>query len=67
MFLLTIMLLYNLHHYRVLSKCVVGGQLARETSSDVSPSNAKCERLFEQFCEDTNVDHVRLLLHTEVR
>jgi hypothetical protein len=31
-----IMLLYNLHHYRILSKCVVGGWLARETSSDVS-------------------------------
>jgi hypothetical protein len=33
-----IMLIYNLHHFRVLSKCVVGGWLARETSSDVSPT-----------------------------
>ncbi|XP_038656942.1 zinc finger BED domain-containing protein 5-like [Scyliorhinus canicula] len=30
-------------------------------------ANAKCERLFKQFCEDNNADHVRLLLHTEVR
>lgn len=30
-------------------------------------ANAKCERLFKQFCEDKNADHVRLLLHTEVR
>ncbi|XP_038669045.1 SCAN domain-containing protein 3-like [Scyliorhinus canicula] len=29
-------------------------------------ANAKCE-LFKQFCEDNNADHVRLLLHTEVR
>ena len=30
-------------------------------------SNAKCERLFMLFCEEQNADHVRLLLHTEVR
>ena len=30
-------------------------------------TNAKCERLFKQFCENNNVDHVRLLLFTEVR
>lgn len=30
-------------------------------------ANAKCERLFKQFCEEQNADHVRLLLHTEVR
>uniref|UniRef100_A0A0L8GMG0 DUF4371 domain-containing protein n=1 Tax=Octopus bimaculoides TaxID=37653 RepID=A0A0L8GMG0_OCTBM len=28
-------------------------------------TNAKCERLFKQFCE--NADYVRLLSHTEVR
>ena len=31
----------------------------------VIKKNAKCERLFKQFYE--NVDHVKLLLHTEVR
>lgn len=30
-------------------------------------ANAKCGRLFMQFCKDNNADHVRLLLHTEVR
>ncbi|CAH1099092.1 unnamed protein product [Psylliodes chrysocephalus] len=30
-------------------------------------ANAKCERLFKLFCEEQNADHVRLLLHTEVR
>ena len=30
-------------------------------------ANAKCERLFKQFCEDENLDHVKLLLHTEAR
>ncbi len=30
-------------------------------------ANSKCERLFNQFCKDKNADHVRLLLHTEVR
>jgi hypothetical protein len=30
-------------------------------------ANVKCEFLFKQFCEDTNADHVRLLLHTELR
>ncbi|XP_071042039.1 SCAN domain-containing protein 3-like [Parasteatoda tepidariorum] len=30
-------------------------------------ANAKCERLFKLFCEEQNEDHVRLLLHTEVR
>ena len=30
-------------------------------------ANAKCEHLFKHFCEDQNADHVRLLLHTEVR
>jgi len=29
--------------------------------------NAKCERLFKLFCEEQNVDHVELLLHTWVR
>ena len=27
----------------------------------------KYERLFKQFCKDENTDHMRLLLHTEVR
>jgi hypothetical protein len=39
------MLLYNLHHYRVLSKCVVDSCLARETSSDVSPTCSLFHRL----------------------
>ena len=30
-------------------------------------ANAKCERLFRQFCVDKSAEHVRLLLHTEVR
>ncbi|XP_042228309.1 SCAN domain-containing protein 3-like [Homarus americanus] len=30
-------------------------------------ANAKCERLFKQFCKDQNADYVRLLLHTDVR
>ena len=30
-------------------------------------ASAKCERLFKLFCEQQNEDHVRLLLHTEVR
>ncbi|GFT34022.1 uncharacterized protein NPIL_556891 [Nephila pilipes] len=30
-------------------------------------SSAKCERLFKLFCEEQNEDHVRLLLHPEVR
>lgn len=30
-------------------------------------ANAKCESLPKQFCEDKNADHVRLLVHTEVR
>ena len=30
-------------------------------------TNAKCERLFKQFCEDNSADHVRLVLHTEIR
>ncbi|XP_071035538.1 protein FAM200A-like [Parasteatoda tepidariorum] len=30
-------------------------------------ANAKCEFLFKLFCEEQNADHVRLLLHTEVR
>ena len=30
-------------------------------------ANAKCERLFKRFCKDNNADHVRLLLHAEVR
>ena len=30
-------------------------------------ANAKCERLFKQFCENEDADYVRLLLHTEVR
>jgi len=30
-------------------------------------ANAKCERLFKKFCEAKNAEHVRLLLHTEVR
>ncbi|GFS50052.1 SCAN domain-containing protein 3, partial [Nephila pilipes] len=29
--------------------------------------SAKCERLFKLFCEEQNEDHVRLLLHPEVR
>ncbi|GFT80332.1 SCAN domain-containing protein 3 [Nephila pilipes] len=30
-------------------------------------ASAKSERLFKLFCEEQNEDHVRLLLHTEVR
>ena len=30
-------------------------------------ANAKYERLFRQFCVDKSAEHVRLLLHTEVR
>ena len=30
-------------------------------------ANAKCERLFKQFCKDQNAGYVRLLLHTDVR
>ncbi|GFU25463.1 SCAN domain-containing protein 3 [Nephila pilipes] len=30
-------------------------------------ASAKCERLFKLFCEEQDEDHVRLLLHTEVR
>ena len=30
-------------------------------------SNAKCERLFKKMCEDNNADHVKLILHTDVR
>ncbi|GFX32885.1 protein FAM200A [Trichonephila clavipes] len=30
-------------------------------------ASAKCERLLKLFCEEQNEDHVRLLLHTEVR
>ncbi|GFU22275.1 SCAN domain-containing protein 3 [Nephila pilipes] len=30
-------------------------------------SSAKCESLFKLFCEEQNEDHVRLLLHPEVR
>ncbi|GFT87522.1 SCAN domain-containing protein 3 [Nephila pilipes] len=30
-------------------------------------ASAKCERLFKLFCEEQNEDHVRLLLHTELR
>ncbi|XP_067138659.1 zinc finger BED domain-containing protein 5-like [Centruroides vittatus] len=30
-------------------------------------ASAKTERLFKLFCEEQNEDHVRLLLHTEVR
>lgn len=30
-------------------------------------ASAKCERLFKLFCEEQNEDHVRLILHTEVR
>ncbi|GFU74207.1 SCAN domain-containing protein 3 [Trichonephila clavipes] len=33
----------------------------------VIKTSAKCERLFKLFCEEQNEDHVRLLLHTEVR
>ena len=29
-------------------------------------ANAKCERLFKQFCDNENADHVRPLLHTVV-
>ncbi|GFV62386.1 protein ZBED8 [Trichonephila clavipes] len=29
--------------------------------------SAKCYRLFKLFCEEQNEDHMRLLLHTEVR
>ena len=36
-------------------------------SVNVIKANAKCERLFKQFCEQQEEDHVRLLLHTEVR
>ncbi|GFS60408.1 SCAN domain-containing protein 3 [Trichonephila clavipes] len=34
---------------------------------NVIKASAKCERLFKLFCEEQNEDHVRLLLHTEVR
>ncbi|GFX76531.1 SCAN domain-containing protein 3 [Trichonephila clavipes] len=34
---------------------------------NVIKTSAKCERLFKLFCEEQNEDHVRLLLHTEVR
>ena len=30
-------------------------------------ANAKCERLFKQFCENENAEYVRLLFHTEAR
>lgn len=30
-------------------------------------SNVKCECLFKKFCEDNNADHVKLILHTDVR
>ena len=30
-------------------------------------ANAKCERLFKQFCENEDADYVRLLLQTEVK
>ncbi|GFX83102.1 SCAN domain-containing protein 3 [Trichonephila clavipes] len=33
----------------------------------VIKASAKCERLFKLFCEEQNEDHVRLLLHSEVR
>ncbi|GFW01640.1 uncharacterized protein TNCV_4085551 [Trichonephila clavipes] len=34
---------------------------------DLDIPSAKCQRLFKLFCEEQNEDHVRLLLHTEVR
>ncbi|GFU77829.1 SCAN domain-containing protein 3 [Trichonephila clavipes] len=34
---------------------------------NVIKASAKCEHLFKLFCEEQNEDHVRLLLHTEVR
>ncbi|GFS77856.1 retrovirus-related Pol polyprotein from transposon 412 [Trichonephila clavipes] len=34
---------------------------------NVIKASAKCERLFQLFYEEQNEDHVRLLLHTEVR
>ena len=34
---------------------------------NVMKADAKCECLFKQFCEDKNADHVRLIIHTEVR
>ncbi|GFT72064.1 SCAN domain-containing protein 3 [Trichonephila clavipes] len=34
---------------------------------NVIKASARCERLFMLFCEEQNEDHVRLLLHTEVR
>ncbi|GFW51603.1 SCAN domain-containing protein 3 [Trichonephila clavipes] len=34
---------------------------------NIIKASAKCERLFNLFCEEQNEDHVRLLLHTEVR
>ena len=30
-------------------------------------ANAKCECVFKRFCKDNNADHVKLLLHAEVR
>lgn len=30
-------------------------------------ANPKAERIFKQFCENQNAEHVRLLLHTEIR
>ncbi|GFT48349.1 SCAN domain-containing protein 3 [Trichonephila clavipes] len=34
---------------------------------NVIKASAKCERLFKLFCEEQNEDHVRFLLHTEIR
>ncbi|GFS69141.1 SCAN domain-containing protein 3 [Trichonephila clavipes] len=34
---------------------------------NVFKASAKCERLFKLFCEEQNEDHMRLLLHIEVR
>nr|XP_021004657.2 SCAN domain-containing protein 3-like [Parasteatoda tepidariorum] len=61
---------------RILVHCVTHREnlVAKNISSDLIikcinaiKANAKCERLFKLFCEEQNADHVRFLLHTEVR
>ncbi|XP_038669014.1 SCAN domain-containing protein 3-like [Scyliorhinus canicula] len=60
-----------IHRENLVSKniCPVLNEVQKSVIKSINAikANAKCERLFKQFCEDNNADHVRLLLHTEVR
>ncbi|XP_063312646.1 zinc finger BED domain-containing protein 5-like [Pelobates fuscus] len=63
-------------HCVVHRQHIVGKHLSTSLHSSLSiiikavnkiKSNAKCDRMFRQLCQDNNEQFIRLLLHTEVR